>query len=177
VELFEKPPFEFVKQIPFEANFKQEIQKLPYIFSDTHQLDKKVDVKKLQFGSKIDQESVTAKEEFYAVKEVISPALIKLNNDLIIRLIGVREEENQNEKAVTFLREKTKGKKVFLRFDKVKHDSENHLFAYLYLQNKTFLNAHLVKKGFTLVDESIDFKYKTKFLKFVDSTSHARPPH
>jgi hypothetical protein len=35
--------------------------------------------------------------------------------------------------------------------------------AYLYLENKTFINAHLLKEKLALVDNSIDFKYKTKF--------------
>ena len=36
--------------------------------------------------------------------------------------------------------------------------------AYLYLENKTFINAHLLKEGLANVDSNIDFKYKNKFL-------------
>jgi len=50
-------------------NFEDEINKLPYIFKDPHTLDKKIDVKKLQFGSKIDKDSPTQREELYTVKE------------------------------------------------------------------------------------------------------------
>jgi len=64
-----------------------------------------------------------------------------------------------------FLRDKTKGKKVYLKYDKAKYDNENILLCYLYLENKTFLNAHLIKKGLAQVDSSEDFKYKEKFLK------------
>lgn len=169
VALFEKPVFEFITQKPFEENFEQKIQELPYIFVDTHKLDKKIDVKKRQFGSKIDQDSPTKTEELFSVKEVISPELVRLNNNLIIRLIGIKKDESKNGSATEFLKQKTKGQKVFLRFDETKHDSENRLFAYLYLQNKTFLNAHLIKKGFALVDESVDFKYKMKFLTLLET--------
>ncbi len=162
-EMFEKPDFEFLTQKHLEIDFEKEIQKLPYIFVDTHRLDKKIDVKKRQFGSKIDKNSPLEREEFFSVKEVISPELVRLNNDQVIRLIGIKKDKSQNGKAVEFLREKTKGKKVFLRFDTISHDQENRQFAYLYLQNKTFLNAHLIKKGFALVDQSLDFKYKNKF--------------
>lgn len=162
-EIFEKPHFEFLKQMPLQVNFEEKIQNLPYVFVDTHKLDKKIDIKKLQFGSKIDQNSPTKKEELFSVKEVISPELVRLNNDSVVRLIGIKKDESQNGRAIAFLREKTKGQKVFLRFDDIKHDSENHLFAYLYLENKTFLNAHLIKKGFALVDESLEFKHKNKF--------------
>lgn len=168
-EIFEKPAFEFITQKPFEDNFEEKIQKMPYIFVDTHKLDKKIDVKKLQFGSKIDENSPAEREELFSVKEVISPELVRLNNDLVIRLIGVKKDESKNGSATEFLKEKTKGQKVFLRFDDTKHDSENCLFAYLYLQNKTFLNAYLIKKGFALVDESVNFKYKNKFLNLLNN--------
>ncbi len=35
----------------------------------------------------------------------------------------------------------------------------------LYLKNKTFLNAHLIKEGLAEVDSSFNFKYKDKFSK------------
>jgi site-specific DNA-methyltransferase (adenine-specific) len=35
--------------------------------------------------------------------------------------------------------------------------------AYLYLENKTFINAHLLKAGLVEVDESMEFRYKEKF--------------
>jgi site-specific DNA-methyltransferase (adenine-specific) len=34
--------------------------------------------------------------------------------------------------------------------------------AYLYLENKMFINAHLLKAGFAEVDERVEFKYKDK---------------
>jgi site-specific DNA-methyltransferase (adenine-specific) len=51
-----------------------------------------------------------------------------------------------------------------MRHDEVKYDSENHLLAYLYLENKTFINAHLLKERLTEVDEDREFRYKSKFL-------------
>lgn len=137
---------------------------MPYIFKDPHTLDKKIDVKKLQFGSKIDKDSSTQREELYTVKEILSPEKIKLNNNLTVKLIGIKEDPLVNGKATTFLIEKTKGKRVFLKFDQVKHDKENNLLCYLYLENKTFINAHLVKNGLVKVDMDIDFKYRDKFL-------------
>ncbi|MFZ5430833.1 MAG: thermonuclease family protein [Bacteroidota bacterium] len=137
---------------------------MPYIFKDPHTLDKKIDVKKLQFGSKIDKDSSTQREELYTVKEILSPEKIKLNNNLTVKLIGIKEDPWVNGKATMFLIEKTKGKRVFLKFDQVKHDNENNLLCYLYLENKTFINAHLVKNGLVKVDMDIDFKYRDKFL-------------
>jgi len=146
-----------------KSNLNQEIQNLPYIFSDPHKLDKKIDPKKLQFGSKINKDS-GEREDYYSVKEIISPELIKLNNDLVIRLLGVKEKKIVNGEAIEFLKEKTYGEKVFLKFDNQKYDDQNHLLCYLYLKNKTFINAHLIKAGLVEVDRSVNFKYKEKFL-------------
>ncbi len=155
--------FEFVTQLT-AMDFESEIQKLPYIFKDPHTLDKKIDPKKLQFGSKIDKESSTQREEFFTVKEVISSEKIRLNNGLTVKLIGIKEYPIINGKATTFLIDKTKGKRVFLKYDNIKHDGENNLLCYLYLENKTFINAHLIKNGLVQVDSKTDFKYKEKFI-------------
>jgi len=161
--------YEFLQQKPFVTDFEEAIQKLPYIFKDPHTLDKKIDVKKLQFGSKIDKDSSAKREELFTVKEVISPEKIRLSNNLLVKLLGVKEDPTINGKATDFLIEKTKGKKVFLKYDHVKYDNENNLLCYLYLENKTFINAHLIKNGLALVDESVNFKYKNKFLALLET--------
>jgi modification methylase len=156
--------YEFLKD---EINIdpETEFEKLPYRFVDFQNLDKKVDPKILQFGSKIDKNS-GQREDYYTVKEIISPELIKLNNDIIVRLIGVKEKKSANGSAKQFLYDKTKGQKVFMKFDNQKYDEQNNLMCYLYLKNKTFLNAHLIKEGLVEPDISFDFKYKDKFLSF-----------
>jgi modification methylase len=162
--------YEFVKQENTKTDFESDIQEQPYIFKDPHTLDKKIDVKKLQFGSKLDKDSSSTREEFYTVKEIISPEKLRLSNDLMIKLIGIKEDPIINGKATNFLNEKLKGKKVFLRYDNIKHDAENNLLCYLYLENKTFINAHLIKNGLVQVDSQIDFKYKEKFLNLIPAT-------
>ncbi len=159
--------FEFIKQNSLNVDFAKEIEKLPYIFKDPHTLDKKIDVKKLQFGSKIDKDSSTKREELFTVKEVISPEKIRLNNDLTIKLIGIKENPTINGKAIAFLTDKTKGKRVFIKYDNIKYDKENNLLCYLYLENKTFINAHLIKSGLANVDIESEFKYKDKFKRLI----------
>ena len=159
--------YEFAKQENTKSDFKGVIQEQPYIFKDPHRLDKKIDVKKMQFGSKLDKDSSATREEFYTVKEIISPERLRLSNNLMIKLIGIKEDPIINGKATDFLNDKLKGKKVFLRYDNVKYDAENNLLCYLYLENKTFINAHLIKSGLVRVDSQIDFKYKDKFLNLI----------
>lgn len=166
--LFDDARIDFVQQTGTTPNFEENIRELPYIFKDNHKLDKKIDVKKLQFGSKLDANGNDKKEEFFTIKEVISPELVKLSNNLTIRLIGIKQNPNTNGRANEFLIKKTKGKKVFLKYDNIKYDENNNLMAYLYLENKTFLNAHLLKEGLVLVDNTFDFKYKQKFNNFIE---------
>lgn len=156
--------YQFVEQTRSEMDFEAEIQKLPYVFKDPHKLDKKIDVKKLQFGSKIDKDSSTKREELFTVKEVLSPEKIRLSNGLVIKLMGIKEDPQVNGEATNFLVQKTKGKRVFIRYDSVKYDEEDNLLCYLYLENKTFLNAHLIKNRLAAIDTRSDFRYKDKFL-------------
>ncbi len=157
--------YEFINQKSTKSDFQAKIEKLPYVFKDFHSFDKKTDPKKFQFGSRIDLNDSRQREDYYSVKEIISPELIKLNNNLIIRLIGVKEKKEVNGKAIEFLQLKTKGQKVFLKYDETKHDENNHLMVYLYLKNKTFLNAHLLKNGLAIADRYFEYKNKSKFIK------------
>lgn len=162
-KLFSEDRVDFIKSSVTTINFNKEFAELPYKFVDFHKLDKKIDPKSMSFGSKIDKDS-KPREEFYTVKEIINSEILKLDNDIKIRLIGICEKPN-NEKALFFLNESIKGRKVFLKYDTSKYDKENNLLCYLYLQNKTFINAHLIKKGLANVDEINEYNLKVKFLK------------
>ncbi len=150
----------------FDINDKMRV--LPYMFSDPHKMNSKIDIKQLQFGSKIDKSS-KEREEYFSVKTILSPNTVILNNGLTVRLLGIKEKTSVNGNATKFLMEKTKGRKVFLRYDSVKYDDNNMLLVYLYLDNKTFINAHMLKNGLADVDYSFDFKYKNKFEKLINT--------
>jgi len=155
--------FEIRAQEKKSIDYKREIQKLPYIFKDPVRFDKKIDPRKLKFGSRIDNSDHQI-DTYYLVKEVVSPEIVILNNDLKVRLLGIREKKESNGEALQFLKEKLKGEKVFLKFDAIKYDEKGNLLCYLYLKNKTFINAHLIKNKLAQVDSSQNFKYKEKFL-------------
>ena len=136
---------------------------LPYIFSDPHRMDKKVDVKKLQFGSKIDQ-SEAKRNELFGVKQVIASDKIELSNGLVVRLLGIKPNPLYQGQAISFLQEKFHKRKVFLKYDTIKYDAENNLMCYVYLDNKTFINNHLVRTGYVDVDTSFEYTCQKKFL-------------
>ncbi|RPF46770.1 site-specific DNA-methyltransferase (adenine-specific) [Thermodesulfitimonas autotrophica] len=171
ITTFADATFEIIKQEEPEADFKAAISKLPYIFRDPVKFDRKVNPKKLRFGSKIDN-AHHERETYYTVEEIISPEILVLNGDLKIRLLGVKEKIEKTGEALAYLRQKTRGQKVFLRFDEIKYDDDNNLLCYLYLRNKTFINAHLIKNGLVAVDASLDYKHKEKFLSLAN---HRKP--
>jgi site-specific DNA-methyltransferase (adenine-specific) len=138
------------------------VSALPYIFKDVHKLDKKTDVKLLQYGSKLDSASAGVREKLYCVRRVISPELVELNDGTIVRLIGIRPDNAKLKSAIDFLLRKFSGRRVFLKRDDVSY-GDGFLPAYLYLDNKTFINAHLIKHGYAFVDESKPFAYMEKF--------------
>ncbi|MFH1564495.1 MAG: site-specific DNA-methyltransferase [bacterium] len=161
--LFKNVVFEFVDQKQYNVNYVKDISELPYIFEDTIKFNRKIDPKKLQFGSKIDSTENEAINT-YSVKGIVSPEKLLLNNDLLIRLIGVKVNKDKIDDAIKFLQVKLKNQRVFMRFDSLKYDQENNLLCYLYLKNKTFINAHLIKNKLVDVDSGSDYKYKIKFL-------------
>ena len=161
--LFKNVAFEFIDQKQENINYAKDISELPYIFKDTIKFDRKIDPKKLQFGSKIDSTENEAINT-YSVKEIISPEKLLLNNDLLVKLIGVKVNKDKIDDAIKFLQAKLKNQRVFMRFDSLKYDQENNLLCYLYLKNKTFINAHLIKNQLVDVDNGSDYKYKIKFL-------------
>lgn len=165
-ELFKGASFEIIEQKYKNIDYKNEILKLPYIFKDSIKFDRKIDPKKLKFGSKIDSTN-NERIDLYSVKKVINPEKLLLNNDLIVRLIGVKVKNKMINKAIEFLQAKLKNQRVFIKFDHIKYDNENNLLCYLYLQNKTFINAHLIKNKLVDVDNSFDYKYKPKFLNLI----------
>lgn len=138
-------------------------EQLPYIFHDPHKMDKKIDVKKLQFGSKIDN-TKRQREDLFSVKRVVSPEKIELSNGLIIKLLGIKENPQFSDKAIDFLQSKFQKRKIFLKYDAIKYDAENNMLCYVYLDNKTFINNHLVRTGYVTVDTDFEYSCKNKFL-------------
>ena len=136
---------------------------LPYIFADPHRMDKKVDIKKLQFGSKIDS-SEAKREDLFTVKRVISPDKIELGNGLVVRLLGVKEKAEHSSEAIEFLQGKFNKRKVFLKYDSIKYDSNNVMMCYVYLDNKTFINNHLIRTGYVDVDTTFEYSCQKKFM-------------
>jgi len=154
---------DIIKQPPEAMDFDEEIGKLPYVFKDPVAFERKVDPKLLRFGSRIDGKE-TSQDRYYTVKKVLSSSELVLDTGAKIHLIGVKSNGRGSARAIRFIQNLTEGQKVFLRFDQMKHGEDNGLWCYLYLKNKTFVNAHLIKNGLVDVDTDSDYKMKNRFV-------------
>lgn len=145
---------------------EEPVMKLVTEVSHNH-LKRLVSPKKFKFGTVIDTTGRQQREDYYSVKEIFSPEEMMLDNGLKIRLLGVKKKIGNYEEACNFLRKIIKGNKVFLKFDDVKYDKEGNLLCYLYLRNKTFINACLIKQGYADVDASTEYRYKNRFINYL----------
>jgi len=164
IGIFDKDDgFEIIRQKPEDTNFKQDIQKLPYIFKDPVAFGRRIDPKKLRFGSRIDGKEKNI-QKYHSVKKIVSPSEMILDTGARIHLIGIKSNGKKSREAIHFLENLIKGQKVFLRFDETKYDKCNNLLCYVYLKNKTCVNAHLIKNKMVDVDTAYDYRMKDRFL-------------
>ena len=93
-----------------------------------------------------------------------------------IRLIGVNTPEARNtgrtqveyfgKEASAYVKELLTGKKVRIEFDVQRFDRYKRTLAYIFLEDGTFLNAHLVKEGYaTVATYPPNVKYADLFVK------------
>ncbi len=154
--LVERPP-------PVGADFRAAIARLPYFFTDPHRLDRRQDPRKAGYGSRIDGAS-TEKRLLLHVKEVHSTDAVTLDDGRRLRLLGIRPRPGAEEEAVGFLRARTRGQKVFVGDETTLPDGTKA--GYLYLKNRTLLNAHLLKRGLALADDSVPHRHSKRFASY-----------
>ena len=102
-------------------------------------------------------------DRLYRVVEIIDESTIKLNTGLIVKFLGVKIDKKED--TIRYLQDYILGKNVFLKFHGNKVINQNTVMAYVYLKNKIFVNAYLIKSGLGSPDFSTNHKYKDKFIQ------------
>ncbi len=105
------------------------------------------------------------KDQYFKVAEIISAETVKLNSGLEVKLLGIKIKKEKEKEAVEYLKNYVLNKEVFLRYDSTSTIKNNNVNAYLYLKNKIFINAYLIKSGLALADKESFYSYKNKFEK------------
>ena len=148
-----------------QFDLQEKIEALPYTFHAPREVRPKTGIKRPRSGSKTGKDNPKRKE-YFSVKSILAPNLVQLDTGLIVRLIGIRPLDSTSEQAISFIEQKTKGRRVFMRYDSVKHDDSGHLLCYLYLESRTFINAHLLKRKLAAPETEKDYKFKSKFMSY-----------
>jgi site-specific DNA-methyltransferase (adenine-specific) len=166
-------PVLFKEDFDYEVVFQKKnrkkeenIEEKTRIGLNKNHLEKLTDPKKFKFGTIIDTNGRSKREDYYSVRAVLDSTTLLLNNNLRIRLIGVKRRVATERKAIEYLKNITKAKKVFMKFDDVKYDNEKNLLCYLYLENKTCINSHLVRTQLVDADDSNEYRYRNRFVKY-----------
>ena len=143
-------------------------------FSDNIQIIKRqtsIDVDEISYvprikdaKPKIDPKKFNSKNDrLYRVVEIIDEQTIKLNTGLLVKFLGVKI--TKKDEALKYLRSRILKKDVYLKYDNGSVLDENTVNAYVYLKNRIFVNAYLIKSGMAEADTTKDYKYKTKFIE------------
>jgi site-specific DNA-methyltransferase (adenine-specific) len=130
-------------------------------------LQRQVNPKEFRFGSVIEAADMEKpKQKGLRVREILSPTRLQLNDGGEVILLGVEPLVDEEQKACDYLNKLVKGKNIFLKFSGEKYANDGVLRAYVYLENKTFINAKLIKLGLVQADENTEHHYARRFKEY-----------
>ena len=103
------------------------------------------------------------KNALHKVVEIVDENTIKLDSNLLVKFLGV--EIIKKKETIEYLRNYILNRDVMLKFENGSYTNSDVVYAYVYLKNKIFVNAYLIKSGFAKADKSKDHRMKGKFIK------------
>jgi site-specific DNA-methyltransferase (adenine-specific) len=134
-------------------------------------LTRQVNPKDFRFNSVIGlEDAAKPRERGLRVHEIIAPDQLRLADGGLVHLLGIRPRDGKEAEAMNYLKTKLLNRPIFL-----KH-AEPHkgaLRAYVYMENKTFINAKLIKEGLAEVDPDVEHHYTAQFNKYSTQHTHA----
>ncbi len=97
-----------------------------------------------------------------------------LDNGNSIGFLGVSIDKKDETRQ--YLRDYLLGKTVFIK-DIQTNGSNGRISGYIYLKNKLFINAYLIKSGLGSPDDRVDHRYFKKFHRWAAAAVQpATPP-
>lgn len=169
-DLFSEAGVTVIQQDP-ESGFDPQaaMKHQPYLFSDPlHKPLKKLRGRpKSTFGSKISGDEPD-REEYFKVAEILPDRLV-LKDGRILRLLGVAPKPGLENDAREFLVKKIGRGKISYKTDPLVPERDGTTPAYVFLANKTFLNAHLIKAGLADACTDAPYRHKARFIKMMEN--------
>ncbi len=108
---------------------------------------------------------------------VIDGDTIVVNYKIKVRLIGIDTPESGEffyEEAKRYLTGAVHKKRVLLKYGDRARDRFGRVLAYVYLDDGTFLNEELIRRGFGEVFHRDDYEFKERFLKLQEYAKRER---
>jgi DNA modification methylase len=104
-------------------------------------------------------------QRLYRVVSLAEPDTLQLDTGLRAKLLGITLRQDKTDSISDYMNKYVLKKEVFLRLDKDAVLNKSSVQAYIYLKNKIFINAYLLKAGLAVVDAAAKFDQKEKFMK------------
>lgn len=98
------------------------------------------------------------------VTQVIDEQTIKLDNGQRVRFLGIRIDKGQETRE--YLAGYLLGKMVFIRNGSLAADGT--VLGYVYLKNRIFVNAHLIKSGLGSADPAVEHNLSRRFTRYME---------
>ena len=107
-------------------------------------------------------------EDLNKVIDIVKEDIIKIDNGDLIKFLGIKIVKK--DETIDYLNKHIVGKKIIIK-NIIRHN--NITSAYIYLKNRIFINAYLIKSGLACPDLSIEHKFTKKFIKFTRDRENA----
>jgi modification methylase len=108
--------------------------------------------------------------DLHKVTEIIDAQTIGLDNGHRVKFLGVRVDRRLE--ALEYLRNRILGKQVLLKGNG--SNDQEIISAYVYLKNKIFINAYLIKSGIASPDLAVNHKLNKKFIKLQEQSGEIK---
>ena len=109
------------------------------------------------------------REEYHRVKEIRDIRTLVLDNGEVICLVGIVPNSKSSKEGLARLHALVNSRQVYYREDaqEASEDkSSKEREVYLYLKNKTFVNARLVREGLADADRSKEYRHRSRFERY-----------
>jgi hypothetical protein len=118
--------------------------------------------------------SQTDSPDFFKVVGLADDQTIRMENGQVVRFLGVWIEKPAETRK--YLRDYVVNKTVIIK-DMGETDGNGVASAYVYLKNKIFINAHLIKSGLGTPDEQVEHRLSPKFRRLAAAAVQDSPTH